>query len=379
MASDHHPRQRAERQTIAGVSARRVLVLRALADVGKAIGCLDDLTRPAMRQVDVWNECAETLFEAPITRLRIVLLPGLVVFPAENHHVMVPVRLDAKKLVGVSRVPPQRVGHDTARHTPGDHVAGVQRQLRLKQRGTRHPAEAHQWVVGRDDDVLAGHRMSVSLYAARVVAEFVGFGMLVDAASECHQGLRHAAEIPTRMETGLIREANAWAAHERHRFEVLRIEAQLARQLGVGFEVLGDISRVRAERRVEVPVDPLEARVDAVLADDVVNRGDGGKPGVPHRLGMGASESFHQVAETGVRHHCHVRAGVSRVGRGTTTTLEHDDTFAGLREEVRGRETGDPGADDDHIGLGIVDEFGKFRKWTEVDRTVWCYLLRWPS
>ena len=95
------------------------------------------------------------------------------------------------------------------------------------------------------------------------------------------------------------------------------------------------ISRVVAERRVQVPVHPLEARVDLVLADDVVDLGDGGEPRVPHRLRMGASEFFHQLAEARVGHHRQVCAGMSRVGRGTTTTFEHHDACAGLREEVR--------------------------------------------
>ena len=113
---------------------------------------------------------------------------------------------------------------------------------------------------------------------------------------------------------------------------------------------------------MQVPVHPLEARVDVVLADDVVDLGDGGEPRVPHRLRMRASESFHQVAEARVGHHRQMRAGMSRVDRGTATTFEHDDAFAGLREEVRGRETGDPTADDDHIGFGIVGELGILRK-----------------
>ena len=53
---------------------------------------------------------------------------------------------------------------------------------------------------------------------------------------------------------------------------------------------------------------------------------------------------------------------MSRVGRGTAATFEHDDAFAGLRKQVRGRETGDPTADDDHIGFGIVGELGILRK-----------------
>ena len=198
---------------------------------GQAVGRLDDLTRPAMRQFDIWHDCAEMFFETPIARLRILLLPGLVIFAAEDHDVMVPVRLDAKKPVGVSRVPPECVGHDTARDTPSDHVAGVQRQLRLKQRGASHAAEAHQGIVRRDDDVLACHRMSIGFHRARVVAEFVGFRVLVDSAPERHERLGHAREILARMDAGLIRKAHAWPAHERNGFEVLRIEAQLTRQL----------------------------------------------------------------------------------------------------------------------------------------------------
>ena len=136
------------------------------------------------------------------------------------------------------------------------------------------------------------------------------------------------------------------------------------------------IARVLAERRVEVPVHPLEARVDVVLADDLVNLRDSGKPRVPHRLRMRASESFHQVAEARVGHHRQVRAGMSRVGRGTTTTFEHDDAFAGLREEVRGREAGDPTADDDHIGLGIVGELGILRERGTSTSTGWCHALQ---
>ena len=55
---DHDAGQRAERQAIAGVSGRRVLMVGALADVRQAIGRLDDLTRPAMRELDARNDCA---------------------------------------------------------------------------------------------------------------------------------------------------------------------------------------------------------------------------------------------------------------------------------------------------------------------------------
>ena len=182
-----------------------------------------------MRQFDVRNDGSELLFEPPIAGLRILLLPGLVVFAAENDHVMVSVRLDSKELVGVRRVPPKCVGHDTAGDTSGDHVARVQRQLRLEQGGARDAAEAHQRVVRRDDDVLAGYGMSVGLDCAGVVAELVGFGVLVDLAPKRYERLRHSGEILTRLDTGLIRKAHARPVEQRHRFEVLRIKAQLTR------------------------------------------------------------------------------------------------------------------------------------------------------
>ncbi len=90
------------------------------------------------------------------------------------------------------------------------------------------------------------------------------------------------------------------------------------------------MNRIVAERRVEVPIHPLETRVDVVLANGLVNRGNGGEPRIPDRLRMSASKPFHEVAQTRVGHHRQVRAGVSRVDRGTTIAFEHDDAFAAL-------------------------------------------------
>src|SRR5579864_2363386 len=177
--------------------------------------------------------------------------------------------------------------------------------------------------------------------------------MLVDPTSGCHERLGDACEILTRMDTGLIRIADTRPAHERNRLEVLRIETQLTRQLRLCPQLFQLISCRIAERRVKVPVHPLEARVDGVLTNDFVNRNDRDEPSVPHCLRVGASESFCQLAETRVGHHRQMSAGMSRVGRGATTTFEYDDAFAGLCEEVRGSETGDPTADDDYITFGI--------------------------
>ena len=116
------------------------------------------------------------------------------------------------------------------------------------------------------------------------------------------------------------------------------------------------------ERRVEVPIDPLEARVDLVLADDLVNRRDRGEPRVPDGLRVVASEPLDELGEARVGHHRQVRAGMPRVGHRAAIAFEHDDAFAGLREQVGRGETGHPAADDDDVGLGIVGELGKLRK-----------------
>ena len=152
--------QRPERQAVAGVASRRVLMVGASPDVRQAIGRLDDLAGPAMRQLDARNDRRQTLFEAPIAGLRVVLLAGLVILAAEDHDVEVPVRLDAQVVVRIVGIPPQRVGHLAFRHPSGDHVAGVQREFRLKERGAGEPAEADQRIVRGDDDVFATHRVA---------------------------------------------------------------------------------------------------------------------------------------------------------------------------------------------------------------------------
>ena len=60
---DHHAGQRPERQAVARVSGRRVLMVGARPMYGQAIGRLDHLTRPAMRQLDVWHDRAQLLLE----------------------------------------------------------------------------------------------------------------------------------------------------------------------------------------------------------------------------------------------------------------------------------------------------------------------------
>ena len=119
-------------------------------------------------------------------------LPGLVILAAEDHHVKVAVRLDAKELVRDRRVPPQRVGHDALGHTSGDHVAGVERQLGLKERGAGHVRRSP--TSGLCVAITTSSQRTVwpaDLHRARLVAEFVGVRVLVDVA-------RPAPRTPSR-------------------------------------------------------------------------------------------------------------------------------------------------------------------------------------
>ena len=127
-----------------------------------------------MRELDARHDRRQTFFEAPIAALGIVHLASLVIFAAKDHDVEVPVRLDAKVVVGIVGIPPQRVRHLAFRRPSGDHVAGIQREFGLKECRAGEPGEADQRIVGGDDDVLATHRVASYLDGARVVAEVVG-------------------------------------------------------------------------------------------------------------------------------------------------------------------------------------------------------------
>src|SRR5207248_385788 len=107
-------------------------------------------------------------------------------------------------------------------------------------------------IVRRDHDVLAAHRAAVGLQRARLVAEFAGFGMLVNLPAKFDDGVRHASKIFARMEPGLIRKAHGRHADERNRLDVFGVEPELSGKGGLSFEPTALSALTFADRRMKV-------------------------------------------------------------------------------------------------------------------------------
>src|SRR4030095_11822913 len=163
-----------ERQTITGIPSGRVLMLSDLPDVRQTIRRLDHLSGPAMRELDGSTDRRQARCEPPVTCFCVIMLPGLVILAPENQHVTISVWLDAKVVVRIARVPPERgAGGSPLPSSPRPqtggtrqtrtHMAGKQRTLRQKERGPRHAREADERIVRRDHDVFATHRVRPNL------------------------------------------------------------------------------------------------------------------------------------------------------------------------------------------------------------------------
>src|SRR5438270_6693210 len=90
----HHPRQRAERHAVAGISGAGELMVRRLADVRQAVGRFNHLSRPAMRDADAADHHFERAFEPFEAAVGVARLPGLVVLSAEDDDVLASARLE---------------------------------------------------------------------------------------------------------------------------------------------------------------------------------------------------------------------------------------------------------------------------------------------
>ena len=108
-------------------------------------------------------------------------LSGLVILSAEDDQVVIAMRLDPQVVIRDRRYPRRARPELAPRHAPGDHVAGIESELCLEQRGARRcwtrPTRG-LWVA--INDVVAGQRAAVDLDAERLLAEFLGFAVLVD-------------------------------------------------------------------------------------------------------------------------------------------------------------------------------------------------------
>ena len=186
------------------------------------------------------------------------------ILAAEDRVVEVAVRIDPEVVIGIGRVPEQRLGHGSLGQPSADHVRRVEIQLRLQRDRARQVGLAHQRRVRGDDDEAAAQRVAAGSDAERVVHDLFRFGMLEDVRAVAVDQLGERGEILSRMKLRLPAELDAGRADERDRIEEPRLEAELAGQRGLRFERAG----IRRSARGDV----LVARHPGPLAVDVFRR-----------------------------------------------------------------------------------------------------------
>src|SRR6188768_845470 len=122
--------------------------------------------------------------------------------------------------------------------------------------------------------------------------------MLVDPTPARHERLCDGGQVRPWVNARLAGKTNTGPAHERHRVDVLSVEAKVARERGVLIQASRLVSRIVVERRVQESINPLETDIEAVLSDHLIDPGDGREPGIPDSLRVGATEPFHEFAQT---------------------------------------------------------------------------------
>ncbi len=124
-----------------------------------------------------------------------------------------------------------------------------------------------------------------------------------------------------------------------------------ARLVG-GLKLLVEFARLGVGGEEEVAVEAEKLAGDRLGVDDLFDRVDGsgvalgGKPG---RFLAPDPRDFVVTVVDGIRE---VGGGPAGLPRGDRPIVKHDDFLTNLREQIRGRQTGDPRANDADVGLG---------------------------
>ena len=192
--------------------------------------------------------------------------------------------------------------------------------------------------------------LGIKIRVARIQGNTVRLGVDAPAGVEVFRAELledpcHACQILARMNPRLTGKAHAGTADERRLLDVLGIEAELTGQLRVALQLLCRIA-VIPQRFVEIAIDPVEVRIDPVLADDGIDLGYCRESSVPDGLRVIASELPHEFTETRIRDHRQMRGRVARVGGRTPAPLDQDDALTRLGQEIRGGQSRDAAPDD---------------------------------
>src|SRR6185436_10429741 len=168
-------------------------------------------------------------------------------------------------------------------------------------------------------------------------------------------------EVLQRVELRLVGEADAGAALEAEDAGVGHPVC-----LGVGgarrFELFLELFDLPVPAEEEETVEPLEATVDVLLVADRLDAIDRARVAVarePRAVGAVQPQHLLECVVDDVRQ---VRGRYRRLPVADVPCVDHDDRPSLPREQVRGGQAGDAGADDAHISGGIaLERFGGHR------------------
>ena len=243
-----------------------------LSDVRHKVYRLYDLARPAVLDLlQHWETLASPLLEAYESLFGVQRLTGLVIFAADDEHLVIqlvsePVfaGLDADVMVGIGRVPVEAMRHGAFWNSPSDDVGAIGSLLAVDDEPVVHRS------IGTDDNVVGADYVATSGrdLSRLAVFDFLGVHAGVNAAAIAEDRARKALQVLQWVEGCLARKAKGRSTvpeRERDSIDELRVgDARAMRGVELTLEILARF--LAAEK--EVALDSLE------LAIDVFHRGD---------------------------------------------------------------------------------------------------------
>ena len=231
-------------------------MIRKVDDGGKA------LARPALEMIEA--------------RLHVRFLPRLVIFAADDEQIVlfaIRRELQASVVVGIFRVPVERVGDGAARHVRSDDVRAIRRLLGVHgEEIVDRRVRAHDEVVGRHLHIrlLDRHRRA-SVLRLRVLHVRAA----EDAPARGNEGFRQCREVEERMKARLVGKAQTLAGVERRdrrARDLLDDDPREPRGIVLRVEHVGRVSFGEKE----IAIESGEAALDVVRVHEVLDEVDRG-------------------------------------------------------------------------------------------------------
>ncbi|OWW20664.1 hypothetical protein AYR66_15410 [Noviherbaspirillum denitrificans] len=341
---------------VAGDDVHIAVIHRIAAEVGQPVGRLHDLARPAVFHGTRHRETVpRPAFQFVVAMLRMVILPDLVVRPADDENVVVRLRaalLGPDVIVGVAGIPEQDGRYRILRHAQSDDVGAVASLLRMHDH-----AVIERRVGGNDDGICpdlaagCGHGLhpGIPVHAERPRPA-------VHAPAITHDSLGQASQVLQRMELRLVAEMDAASGIESqagHTFQQFDIGACPLRCV----KLLVDVA---CAERVEVAADAFESAIDLLVPDDGFDLRDRLRIGVRDELRSLFAEAGLDVCIPFIRRK-KMRGGAPGLPGAHTEGIDDHDAATLPAKKIGSRQPGNAGADHADIGLDITRQRRKIR------------------